>query len=190
MNITNINDMIGRQYKEQFLTPHKLHRDKIYRITIFSKDLVSGTYTDGVYFVNLPDSIHEPNKYHLAVESLVVQPSSTTANVTQFMVEFLDINQPDTYNTSTQTNSRIALMTSLDGNILWNGTAAVTRNWCNFNRTITSDTIGIPLMDLNIMRSKQLRIQLKGLNDAVLATSTMGSSSSWVMTLVIYPFSP
>lgn len=189
MNITGFNERLqGRDYSLQYLDGEKLKNDRFYRITIFSKDLVSGSYCDGTYFVDLPTDINS-HKYHLAIENMVVYPSSTSATVSPFMVELLDINQADTYNTSTKTNSRIALSTCLEGNIYWNGTAAVSRNWCNYQRNITASTIGFPLMDTNIMRSKQLRIQLKALDDTVLTTSVMGTSTAWVLTLLIYPFS-
>lgn len=190
MNITGYNERFqGRDFSQQYLEPHKLHNNKIYRVNIFSKDAISGTYTDGTYFVNL-DDIPNPGQYHIVIENMVVFPSSTSGNVTTFMVELLDVNQPNTYSTSIQTNSRIALSTSLEGNIYYTGSVAVTRNWCNYQRNITTNTIGIPLSDTNILKSKQIRIQLKSLADAVLATSSMGSTTSWMMTLLVYPFSP
>lgn len=191
MNITGYNERLqGREFSKQYLEPYRLNNDKIYRVNIFSKDLIRGTYTDGTYFINL-DDIANPNKYHIAIENMVVVPSNTTSTtITPFLVELLDVNQPDTYSTSVQTNSRIALSTSLEGNIYWNGTTAVTRNWCNYQRNITTDTVGIPLCDTNILRSQQLRIQLKSLNDAVLATTDMGNSTAFMMTILVYPFNP
>lgn len=189
MNTPNFEWGHSREYSKQYLDAHKLNHNKIYRVNIFSKDAVSGTYTDGTYFVNL-DDIPNPGLYHIAIENMVVFPSSTSANVTTFLVELLDVNQPNSYSTSVQTNSRIALSTCLEGNIHWNGTAAVTRNWCNYQRNISTNTIGIPLMDTNILKSKQIRIQLKSLADTVLATSSMGSSTTFMMTLLIYPFNP
>lgn len=192
MNITNLNEMLGRQFRDQWLIPHKLNRDKIYRITVYSKDAISGNYTDGVYFIDLPDVIQEPNKYHLAVESFVVSPNSTTQIPAAFTVEFLDVNQPDTYSTSTRTNSRVACMICSEGNVFWNNTTGsnINRNWVNYQRNISSSTIGIPLMDLSIMRTTQMRIQLKTMADAVMGTGVLGSGAQWAMTLVIYPFSP
>lgn len=193
MNITGFNDRFqGREYTKFYDDGVKLKRDKVFRITIFSKDGLSGAanHTDNIYFVNMPDDIHEPNKYHIAVESFIADCASTTQKPVPILIEFLDINQPDTYNTSTQTNSRIAACCTLEGTGTWNGTSAGFRNWINYQRSITSDTVGIPLMDTSIMRSKQLRIQLKSVSDAVLATNILGTNSNWVMTLVAFPFSP
>lgn len=192
MNTPNFEWGKSRDYSNQYLNSVKLNRDKIYRIVLYSKDGLNGSanHTDNVFFVNLPDTIQEPNKYHMAIESFVVDCQTTSNKPIAFAVEFLDVNQPDTYNTSTANNSRIAASCVMEGTGTWNGTTAGFRNWVNYQKNITSDTIGIPLIDTNIMRSKQLRIQLKNAADAALATNVLGTNTNWIMTIIVYPFSP
>lgn len=178
MNITNLSTMQGRDYDKQYLTRHKMNKDRFYRVCIFSKDAVSGTFADGVYAVNL-DDIPEPNAYHIAVESLVMNYTTNLTKPVPFIIEFLDINQPDSYNTSSKTNNRI-LLTGMQSN-----------SFGGYQNNIFSSSIGVPLVDTNIMKNKQLRIQIKDIDDTTTGiTSALGAGTKWVMTLLIYKYTP
>lgn len=170
--------MQGRDYEKQWLTPKPCKRDRFYRVCIYSKDAVSGTFADGIYSVNL-DDIPEPNAYHIAVESLVMNYTTTLSRPVPFVVEFLDIVQPDSYNTSSQTNNRI-LLTGMQSN-----------SFGGYQNNIFSSSIGVPLSDTNLLKNKQLRIQIKDIDNTTAGiVSALGSNTKWIMTLLIYKYTP
>lgn len=155
-----------------------MHREKVYRIVIFSKDVVSGSAKDGVYNIDLPDFIQDINKYHLAVEDFTIHTQTSTAGVTRSLIVEGSMTQPDTYSTSSKTASRILCTLSRSA------TADVA---VSYYKPVTSKTYGIPLTDLSFLRSKQLRITLKSVDDVLHTDATLGTTN-WVMTLVVYPF--
>lgn len=170
--------MQGREFKNQWITPKPCERQRFYRVAIYSKDAVSGTFADGVYSVNL-DDIPEPNSYHIAVESLVMNYTTTLPRPVPFIVEFLDIVQPDSFNTSSKTNNRI-LLTGMQSN-----------SFGGYQNNIFSSSIGVPLSDTSIMRNKQLRIQIKDIDDTTSGIVTaLGAGTKWIMTLLIYKYTP
>lgn len=171
--------MQGRDYNKQYITPHKMERDRVYRVVIFSKDVESGgNWSNGLYNVNL-DDIPYPNQYHVAIESWTMSTANNITKPTPFFVELTDINQPDSYSTSSDTNSKIALL------------AQVSSTWGGIQNSIVSSTIGIPLSDTNILKNKQLRIQLKGPDDTTGSLYTsLGAATSWIMVLLVYRFNP
>jgi hypothetical protein len=176
--LNNISTMQGRDFHNKFVSPQSCDRDRFYRVAIFSKDVVSGNWSDGYYAVNI-DDIPFPNKYHLAVESWVMNSATVPTKPVPFLVEFQDINQADTYSTSSKSHSRIALL------------AQTSASWGGIQNSINSSTIGIPLNDTNILKSKQLRIMLKALDDTSGTLYTaLGAGTTWVMTLLLYPFNP
>jgi hypothetical protein len=180
MNITGYNQkMQGREYDVPVVNHQKLNRDKIYRITIYSKDVITGNLRDGIYQLDLPDFIQDVHKYHLAVEEAILFTGSTTSNTFVFESSVV---APDTYSTSTRTNTRV----------LFQMVRPVTANAPgSYYRTITSNTIGIPLSDLSMLRNNQLRITIKTAQDTSHdETSLPLASSGWSMTLVVFPFSP
>jgi hypothetical protein len=180
MSFVNLSTGQGREFQNQYLTPHKMDRERVYRISIYSKDGLNGatSFQDNIYQIVL-DDIPEPNKYHIMVESWAMKASVTLNSTTPFIVELSDISQPDSYSTSTKTNSRIALI------------AQTSTSWGGIQNNISTNTVGIPLSDTNIMRNKQLRIQVKGLDDSTTTAATnLGSNTTWIMNLVIYPFKP
>jgi hypothetical protein len=158
-----------------------LSREQVYRIVIHSKDAISGTFFNGVHYVNIPDYIDASGEYHLAVEEFLLNNSSAQAGITRTLVVEAEISQPDTYSTSTRTNSQVLFtLARLQG-----GTSI------SYNKTITTETYGIPLVDNTFLSSKQLRIILKRADDVVYDSTTNGmGGSTWEMTLAIYPFRP
>lgn len=158
-----------------------LSREQIYRIVIHSKDAVSGTFFNGVHFIDIPDFIDASGEYHIAVEEFMLNNSSAQAGITRTLVVEAEISQPDTYSTATKTNSQVLFtLARLQG-----GTAI------SYYKPITTDTFGIPLVDNTLLRSKHLRIVLKRADDVIYDSTTSGmGGSSWEMTLAIYPFSP
>lgn len=157
-----------------------LTREKHFRVVIYSKDVVSGSIHDGVFEISVPDYITENNNYHIAVESFChIGDAVSALPQARVIIPNLSISQPDTYNTSSKTNSMAVCV------LPRNTTASVP---VIFQQPITSKTYGIPLTDTSFLRSKQVRVTMKSLADAVHTDTTLGASSSWVMTLVIYPF--
>lgn len=156
-----------------------LHREKVYRIVIYSKDLISGTAKDGTYQIDLPDFIQDINKYHLGVEDFIIHSNGTTTGVSRTLVVEGAITQPDTYSTASRTASRILFTMS---RTTTNDAAT------SYYKPFTSKTYGIPLSDLSFLRSKQLRITLKQADDAVHTDASLGATTNWIMTLVLYPF--
>ena len=160
-----------------------LSRDKMFRVTIYSKDAVSGTFFDGVHQVDLPDVIKKEDigKYHIAVEEFLLSNSSTQLGIQRTLVVEADLSQPDTYSTSTKGSSQV----------LFTMSRATGGTSLSYFHPITNDTYGIPLFDTTILRTKQMRIQLKRADDVLYDNSLNGmGSSSWEMTLAIYPFKP
>jgi hypothetical protein len=155
-----------------------LQRQKVYRIVIYSKDVISGNNKDGVYQIDLPDYIQDINKYHLAVEDFTIHTQTTTAGVTRTLLVEASVTQPDTYSTSSRTSSRVLLTMSRSA------TADVA---VSYYKPITSKTYGVPLSDLSFLRNKQLRITLRSVDDALQTDATLGNTN-WVMTLIVYPF--
>lgn len=160
-----------------------LNREQIYRVCIHSKDAISGTFFDGVHQVDLPDFIksEEIGKYHIAVEEFLLNNSSTQLGVTRTLVVEADISQPDTYSTNTQGNTQV----------LFTMSRAIGGTALSYYNSITNDTFGIPLVDVSFLRSKQMRVRLKRADGVLYDNTTNGmGSSSWEMTLAIYPFEP
>lgn len=170
--------MQGREFKNQWIIPKPCDRQRFYRVAIYSKDAISGTFADGVYSINL-DDIPEPNTYHIAVESLVMNYTGNLSKPVPFVIEFLDIVQPDSFNTSSRTNNRI-LLTGMQSN-----------SFGGYQNNIFSSSIGVPLSDTSIMRNKQLRIQIKDVDDTTAGIVTaLGAGTKWIMTLLIYKYTP
>jgi len=160
-----------------------LERDPIYRVVIHSKDVVSGTFFDGVHQVDIPDFIKSADigKYHIAVEGFLLSNSSTQLGITRTLVVEAEISQPDTYSTATNTNSQV----------LFTMSRGVGGTSLSYYHPISQDTYGIPLIDVNFLRSQRLRIRLKRADDVLYDNSATGmGASSFVMTLAIYPFEP
>jgi hypothetical protein len=135
--LNNLSTMQGRDYNNQYRTPHKCEREKYYRVAIFSKDAVSGNWADGYFAVNI-DDIAEQNTYHIAVEVWVMNSANAPTKPVPFLVEFQHLNQANSYSTSTKTNTRIALL------------AQTSPSWGGIQNNIVSSSIGIPLNDTNI----------------------------------------
>lgn len=155
-----------------------LQREKVYRIVIYSKDVISGNNKDGVYQIDLPDYIQDINKYHLAVEDFTIHTQTSTPGVTRTLIVEASVTQPDTYSSSSRTSSRVLFTMSRSA------TADVA---VSYYKSITSKTYGVPLSDLSFLRNKQLRITLRSADDALQTDATLGNTN-WVMTLVVYPF--
>lgn len=170
--------MQGREFKNQWLTPKPCERQRFYRVAIYSKDSVSGTFADGIYNIDL-DHIPEPNAYHIAVESMVMNYTTTLSKPVPFVVEFLDIIQPDSFNTSSKTNNRILL------------TGMQSSSFGGYQNNIFSSSIGVPLSDINILKNKQLRIQIKDIDNTTSGIVTaLGAGTKWIMTLLVYKYTP
>lgn len=155
-----------------------LSRQKVYRIVMYSKDRISGDSRDGVYAVDLPDFIQDINKYHVAVEDFLIHCELSNTNITRTLLVEASMTQPDTYSTSSRSASRLLLTMSR------NTTAQASTS---YYKPITSKTYGIPLSDVSFLRSKQMRITFKQVDDTAHTDLTLGVTN-WVMTLIIYPF--
>jgi hypothetical protein len=156
-----------------------LRREKVYRIVIYSKDVVSGNAKDGIYQIDLPDFIQDINKYHVSVEDFTLLCGLSPAGVARTVICEMDMTQPDTYSTSSKTASR-ALFTLSRNTVADSATS--------YYRQITSKTYGVPLTDLSFLRTKQARVTLKQADDNVHTDISMGATTFWVMTIVIHPF--
>lgn len=156
-----------------------MKRDKFYKVTINSKDVISGTVHDGVYEISVPDYVTNDGDYHIAVESFCHIGDAVSAVPAQrVIIPNASISQPDTYSTSSKSVSTALCvlprsLTASDPVI--------------FQQTVTSKTYGIPLTDASFLRNKQLRITMKSLADTTHTDVTLGVSN-WTMTLVIYQF--
>lgn len=174
--LPNLSTMTGREFTNQYRTPHKADRERFYRVNIFSKDAVSGNWADGVYQINL-DTIEVPNEYHIAVESWIMSSQNTPTKPIPFIVELQDVSQSDTYTTSTKTNTKVILV------------GQTSSSFGGIQNSIVSSSIGIPLNDTSILKNKQVRITLKGIDDTIATLQTaLGNNSSWFLTLLLYPF--
>lgn len=177
MNITNLSTMQGREYMNQYDKSKTLDKYKPYRITINSKDLISGTWNNGVYSINL-DYIDIDNAF-LSVESLILLPSNSVTSSVPYIIEMPDLIQNNTFSTSAKTNSSIIY----EGHALSTGSA--------FNMLISSDTIGIPLNDPSFFRNKNIRIVFKNIDDSITGINTsLGASTKWLLNLIIYKYIP
>lgn len=185
MNTPNFEWGHSRDYSKQYLDAQKLKDKKIYRINIYSKDAISGNLRDGLYQLDLPDMIQDVEKYHMCVEECVLYTGSTDSgtggNSRTFIFEASSA-IPDSYSTSTKTNSRVlfAMIRSSSNNAPG-----------SYYKPIDASTIGIPVTDLSFFRNKQMRITIKRANDEQHDDLTLPvANSGWYMTLVVYPFSP
>lgn len=167
-----------------------LQRDKVFRLTVYSKDRISGDVRDGVYQIDLPDFIPDINKYHMAVEECVLasEPSavglsnataSGNFNLRTYIVE-TSIAVPDSFSTSVRTNTRVLFQ-------MCKPTPAANAI-AYYYKPITTTTNGIPVIDVNMLRNKHMRITFKRCDDTNHDVDTMPNTSSWSLTLVIYPF--
>jgi len=174
----NLSTTQGRDYANQWMVKQPCERHRCYRVAIFSKDAVSGNFADGTFSVNL-DDIPQANTYHIAVESLVMNYTATLTKPVPFVIEMLDIAQPDSFNTSSKTNNRIVL------------TGMQSSSFGGYQNNIVSSSIGIPLNDTNLMKNKQLRFVFKDVDDTTSGIiSAFGVGTKWIMTLLIYQFVP
>jgi hypothetical protein len=160
-----------------------MNRDKVFHITIYSKDRTSGDVRDGTYQIDLPDHITEANKYHIAVEECILasEPVSPGTNgVARTYIMETSMSVPDSHSTSTKTNTRVLCQmckaTSSANSIGY------------YYKPITTSTYGIPLIDTSMLRNKQMRITFKKIDDTAHDATSMPDNSIWSMTLVIYPF--
>lgn len=161
-----------------------LHRDKVFRVTIYSKDvLAGGTVRDGFYQIDLPDFIQDVNKYHIGVEECVLasEPSVPGNNgINRTYVVETSINVPDSHSTSTKTNTRVLFQMAK--------TNPTANSIGHYIKPITACTYGIPVIDLNMLRNKQMRIIFKKNDDSVHDATSMPDNSTWSLTLLVYPF--
>lgn len=160
-----------------------LHRDKVFRITIYSKDRIAGNVRDGVYQVDLPDFIQDINMYHLGVEECVMstEPSSAGSNgINRTYIVETSIVVPDSYSTSTRTNTRVLFKMCKSTPSLF--------ALAYYYKPITNTTYSIPIVDINMLRNKEMRITMKKCDDSSHDTISMPDASTWSMTLVVYPF--
>lgn len=159
-----------------------LHREKVFRVNIYSKDVVQGNIRDGIYQVDIPDFIQDIGKYHVAVEECTLFTSSVAigAKLRTYVFE-TSMNITDSYSTSTKTNSAVLFQMRKDSN-----SADIP---AHYSKSITTHTYGIPLNDINFLRNKEFRISIKdSLDGAHSETSLPAATSGWSMTLVVYPF--
>lgn len=186
MNITGFNERFqGRDYANQYLTPQKLKDKKVFRLTIYSKDVISGNLRDGLYQLDLPDMIQDVEAYHIAVEDAVLFTGSTSAgtggDARTFVFETSTV-IPDSYSTSAKSNTRVLFQMVK---------SATTNEPTIYRKQITSNNIGIPVTDLSFFRNKQMRIAIKtALDNAHDDTTLPTASSGFCISLVVYPFLP
>jgi hypothetical protein len=183
MNILGFNErMQGRDYSNQHIDKQRLNADKVYRVNIFSKDRISGTVRDGVFHIDLPETIHDVNKYHIAVEEFVLAVDPATGNTLNrtYVVES-SMTNPNSYSTSSRTSSRV-LFTCVGSS-----SSGFPRY---YSKLITSRTVGVPVTDLSAFRNSQIQITFKRADDTLHTTDSMPDSAIWQLSLVIYPFSP
>jgi hypothetical protein len=162
---------------------NQLQREKIFRVTIYSKDRVSGNVRDGIYAIDIPDFIQDINKYHIAVEEAVLASEPTVGGNNGINRTYLvetSVTIPDSYSTSSKSNTRVMFQMCK--------TTTITNSIGYYIKPITSSTIGIPLADVSMLRSKQMRILFKLCDDEAHTVATMPDNSAWSMTLLIYPF--
>jgi hypothetical protein len=160
-----------------------LTSDKVYRVTIYSKDVISGNIRDGVYQIDLPDMIPDIGKYHIAVEEALIYTASvdggTGGNSRTYVFE-TSTTVPNSYSTSSKTGSRVLFMA-------YRTSSSNAPN--AYYKPITSRTIGIPVSDLSLLRNKQMRISIKTALDELQSEANFPlATSGWCMTLVVYPF--
>ena len=158
-----------------------LHRDKVYRFTIYSKDATSGNMRDGSYQLDIPDFIQDINKYHIAVDECTLYTSSViSGGLSRTYVFETSTNITDSYSTSTKTNSRVLCQMTKTNS------ADVPANYL---KPVTTRTVGIPLVDVNFLRNKEFRVTLKTAADVAHSETTLpAATSGWVMSLLVYPF--
>lgn len=187
MNITGFSERIqGREYTNQYIDKQRLNADKIYRVNIFSKDRVSGTVRDGYYAIDLPETIHDINKYHVAVEEFVLagEPSTTSGENNllnrSYIVE-TSLTNPNSYSTTSRSSSRVLFT------FVGSSSSGFPRY---YSKVITSQTVGIPITDLSAFRNNQIAITFKRPDDSLHTGISLPDTSFWHMTLIIYPFSP
>lgn len=186
MNITGFNERFqGREYSKLYDDATKLKADKVFRITIYSKDAISGNLRDGVYQLDLPDCIPDVGKYHMAVEEAILytgSASSGTGGDSRTFVFETSTVIPDSYSTSTKMNTRVLFQMIRSSSSNAPG---------SYYKPITTNTVGIPMNDLSIFRNKQMRITIKTSGDTAHDdTSLPVATSGFSMTLVFYPFLP
>lgn len=160
-----------------------LHRDKVYRVTIYSKDRTSGDVRDGFYQIDLPDFIQDVNKYHIGVEECIMasEPvSAGTMGMNRTYVVETSINVPDSHSTSTKTNTRVLFQMCK--------ATSTTNSIGSYYKYFTNTTYGIPLIDLSLLRNRQMRITFKKIDDTAHDATSMPDASAWSMTLIVYPF--
>lgn len=186
MNITGFNERFqGRDYSKQYDDATKLKADKVFRITIYSKDAISGNLRDGIYQLDLPDCIPDVGKYHMAVEEAILYTGSASSgsggDARTYVFETSTV-IPDSYSTSTKMNTRVLFS-------MFRTSSANSPN--AYYKSITTNTVGIPMNDLSIFRNKQMRIAIKTSADVAHDDTTLPvATSGFSLTLVFYPFSP
>jgi hypothetical protein len=183
MNILGFNErMQGRDYSNQHIDKQRLNADKVYRVNIYSKDRVSGSVRDGVFQIDLPETIQDIGKYHVAVEEFLLAGDPTTGNTLNrtYVVE-TSMTNPNSYSTSSKTSSRVLFT------FVGSSSSGFPRY---YSKLITSRTVGVPITDLSTFRNSQMQITFKRVDDTLHTTDSMPDSATWQLSLVIYPFSP
>ena len=138
-----------------------------YRIVLDSRSALNaedGSATDLTFFVDLPQLVE--GDHMLAAESFTCAQYGVDQNV---VITCPDILQANSYSTATKGPTQDLLY------IPYNGSGT-------FFERVTSDTLGIPLQSVLDLRSKRIRIVIRGVDG-----SPLNLNEHWTMTLVVWP---
>lgn len=185
MNTPNFEWGHSREYSKQYLDAQKLKTAPFYRITIYSKDRLSGDVRNGVYAINMPDSIQDVGKYHFALEEFVMAAEPTnggTNGINRTYIIETSLPMMNTYSTSTQSTTKVLAQ-------LCKSTPS-SNALAYYYKPVFANAYGIPVTDVNFMRNKQISIAFKKVDDTAHDTVSIPDTANWSMTLVVYPFSP
>lgn len=162
---------------------HNERVDKVYRVLLHSEEgiVIGGDagakWNDPLEFdIHLDDILLDKSNYQMAVESLVIgfDDQNTGQTVSPFAIKLDGLSVPNSYDTKSKNKSHI-LMTGNFGD----GQSMI------YN-TITPDTYGIPIGNLDL---KRLKVHIiNGLTYGQLTENHFGTGhGKWILGLIFYP---
>lgn len=142
-----------------------------FRIHLNSHHRLSGTTRDAVFNLDFPVEIGDG--YHISVESVLLSGGTALAGADDRIYTFRMIGLPFRNSFAATGNPESDVLVSV----------VKQTDTLYISRSITNDTIGIPLSDLGQIRSRQVKV---GIVDGVDSLHPDTGLAHWILGLVIY----
>ena len=134
-----------------------------YRIALYSTNKKSGDNNNSTYHIDCPHirALDTSKSYQFAIEAF----SCINSTLTSLLIDIPTLTQANSYSTLSQSTNQNVLMTWGD----------------NFVRPVLFNTIGIPLTNIDFMKSSSLQVIFRDVTGVQLTNMT-----DWCLSFVIW----